>query len=160
MKPLAIILVGISGSTKSTWAETQAWKLRAGIVNMDNIREALCGNASDQSKNQQVFDEAIALWDRELAAGHNQIWDATSVKPRSRQKVIEIAKKHGAKVIGVYFKTDLVAAKLRNASRDRKVPNDIIDHQFTSLTAPSFEEGFDELQTMNVDSPDYKPCLL
>lgn len=155
-----IVTCGVSGSTKSTWAAAVAPTLNALIVNMDSIRLMLCGDASDQSKNQAVFEESILQVDTALAAGQSVIYDNVNKNARARRKVIEMAKKHGAKVIGVYFETDLMVAQLRNAARDRVVPSEIVAKQHRDLVPPSFDEGFDELMTMHPDNPSYKPCLL
>ena len=54
-KPKLFLMVGLSASGKSTIAKGLAEDYKAVIVSSDAIREEICGNVSDQSKNEEVF---------------------------------------------------------------------------------------------------------
>ncbi len=52
------VLIGIPGSGKSTWTNkllTGKHPTEVEVINMDDIRMRLTGNASDQSRNKDVF---------------------------------------------------------------------------------------------------------
>jgi len=49
MKPILSIMIGISGSGKSTFAEGLKTSLDAELVETDGIREELTGNAAVKS---------------------------------------------------------------------------------------------------------------
>lgn len=160
-QPLSLILtVGIVASGKSTWANIVAADHDMLVVNMDSIRADLCGDASDQSRNKEVYSKAEALVHEGLESGRSVIFDATSRTPKTRKHLIKIGKAYGARLIGVYFKADIVGCKIRNAARDRKVPDSVIDIHQATLVPPSTTEGLDEVQIANVDHESYTPVLL
>lgn len=145
-----ILMVGISGAGKSTHVE----KLRqsnpsALIISPDSIREELTGDASDQSKNYQVFKIAHARLD---TAMRNQIpmiiWDATCYNRKNRKEPIAIAKQHGYEVEVFFKKVPLETALKQNQMRQRHVPEDVIKRQFDGLEEPSQAEGIDKIVTI------------
>ena len=84
MKPILAVMVGISGSGKSTYAKGLKTalllenKLPSESVSTDDIRLEITGNAEDQTQNGRVFSVARARVAAALAAGKNCIIDATS----------------------------------------------------------------------------------
>ena len=85
MKPILAVLVGISGSGKSTYATGLQKSLKSELVQTDEIRVELCGNAEDQSKNGQVFAVARTRVSQFLSEGKNVIIDATSLNRKDRK---------------------------------------------------------------------------
>ena len=67
-KPLLTVMVGLSGSGKSTIARTELADENTVIVSSDAIREELCGTVEDQSKNVEVFklfhEKFAVIWRR------------------------------------------------------------------------------------------------
>ncbi len=160
MSQSLIITTGIAGSTKSTWAAEIASRHDYDIVNMDAIRGELTGDMCDQSRNDEVYKIATGKIYDSLESGRSVVFDATNRNVRARRHLIEIGKAHGARVVGVYFKTDVNHCLARINKRERKVPDHIVQQQFDNLVPPTIGEGFDELQTMHVDNPDYVPTLI
>lgn len=93
-----IVTLGISGSGKSRYAsqydETGSDFVR---VNMDTLRKLWTGDISDQSKNHQVADTAMAMVEYLLHMDKNVIWDATSTNAGTRNKLLKFAREQGAK---------------------------------------------------------------
>lgn len=145
MKPILAIMVGVSGSGKSTYADGLKTSLNATIVSTDDIRLELTGDATDQSKNDQVFATAFRRVDESLAIGKNTVIDATSVDRQSRKKWVQIGKKNGAEVRAYVLKTPIEVAKKRNLKRSRVVPDFVIDKQSKRLEIPTELEGFDKI---------------
>lgn len=139
---IVMVLIGAAGCGKSTYTEQFP---SYSVINQDTIRAELCGDASDQSKNGEVFKTAISRLHKELNAGNSVIWDNTSRNPKMRKLVVDIAKQHQAKLIAVFFKTPLEVCLERNSKRLRQVPPEIIKKQYTELVEPSFEEGFEQI---------------
>ena len=54
-KPILAVMVGISGSGKSTYANGLKTSLKAELVETDAVRVELTGNAEDQSQNGRVI---------------------------------------------------------------------------------------------------------
>lgn len=67
-KPILTVMVGLSGSGKSTIAKTELADENTVIVSSDAIREELCGAVEDQSKNVEVLSysmkEFAVIWRR------------------------------------------------------------------------------------------------
>lgn len=142
------VLIGPSGSGKSTWTKKNA---KAGdiVINMDTIRESICGDPSDQSKNQEVFKIAIKTLRDALSQGHSVIWDNTSRTPKSRREVLRIAEEFKIRKCAVLFTVPFDVCVKRNALRERKVPLDVIQRQFNDLTQPVADEGFEIIEFVN-----------
>lgn len=147
------ICVGIPGCGKSTWTEKQtahAWS--AHVINMDAIRFEVTGNHSDQSKNGIVYSKAMERLKVALVEGvKNVFWDNTSVAPKHRKPLVQLAKQFTYRVVAVYFDVPLNEAKERNSNRSRVVPVDVLDRMFNSLIPPSLDEGFDEIIKVNAN---------
>jgi predicted kinase len=141
------ICVGIPGCGKSTWTEKQtkdAWSSH--VINMDAIRFEVTGNHSDQSKNYIVHTKAVERLKVALAEGiKNVFWDNTTVAPKYRKPLIQLAKDFKYRVVAVFFEVPLDVAKARNSGRSRVVPVEVLDRMFNSLIPPSLNEGFDEI---------------
>jgi predicted kinase len=148
MKPILAVMVGISGSGKSTFANGLKTSLKAELVETDAIRVELTGNAEDQSQNARVFTIAKKRVNDYLSSGKNAIIDATSLSVRDRKEWIEIAKTNNAEVRAYFVDTPVDVAKRQNASRNRKVPEFVIDKQASRLQSPTKAEGFDSVTTI------------
>lgn len=117
-----IILVGIPASGKSTWAGRQS----AEVVSSDAIREELCGDVTDQSRNSEVF----ALFHERLADAlkydRTVIADSTGLDDFARARLRQIAQDKNAQ-IGLVYWDDLDTASMRNHNRERVVPALVMD---------------------------------
>ena len=145
MKPKLIVMVGISGSGKSTFANGLKTSLDATVVETDAIRLELTGNAEDQSQNGLVFGIAKRRVADLLRQGKNVVIDATSLSVKDRKDWVKIANDTGATAVAYAVKTDLATAKARNAARTRKVPEWVIEKQFAKFTVPTKSEGFESV---------------
>jgi predicted kinase len=148
MKSILAVMVGISGSGKSIFASGLKTSLKAELVETDAIRFELTGNAEDQIQNGRVFSVAKKRINDCLADGKNAIIDATSLSVRDRKEWIEIAKLNNAEVRAYFVDTPIDVAKRQNASRNRKVPEFVIDKQASKLQSPTKSEGFDSVTTI------------
>lgn len=84
-----ILLVGPSGAGKSTHA------LRMGytddqIVSTDAIRQTLCGDFQDQSKNNQVFKALHAIVKTRIENGLLTVVDATNLRNSDRMAIRDL----------------------------------------------------------------------
>lgn len=146
MENIFALMVGVSGSGKSTYVQKLKQEhVESTIICPDVIRGELSnGDESDQSKNGQVFQLAFSRLD--TAMKNNIpfiIWDATCYNIKNRKDPIRIAKFYGYKVVAYVKKVKLEVAKKQNQTRDRKVPDWVIDKQFGGWQEPSTSEGID-----------------
>ncbi|MHB0936176.1 MAG: AAA family ATPase [Armatimonadota bacterium] len=144
-----VVLVGIPGSGKTTYARQLIARCRAmRLVSPDIIRERLHpGYERGQAVHHQMNHRRIfAIAYREVAdaleAGLDVVFDATSLTRTARRKLLRLAEEFGAVPVAHYFAVALRLALARNAARQRRVPAGVIAHMLKILQPPSREEGF------------------
>lgn len=142
-----IMSIGVPGCGKSTFLKPLAEKLGMLYVNADEIREELTGDATNHTREDDVWHEVRS---RVVAgiAKNGAVVDATFTKLRDRRTLIELAKQAGAKEIKAYwFNIPLHVCLDRNQGRSRVVPEDIIEtmHRRLILNPPTLAEGFTEI---------------
>jgi predicted kinase len=144
-------LIGVPGSGKSTWVDTQNWALACAKVSTDKWVEIY---AKEVGKTySQVFADfmptAVDLMAKEAVAaremGRDIIWDQTSVNVKSRKKKFQMLPDY--EHIAVVFKTPEHTELMRRlASRPGKdIPDHVIASMIASFEMPSEEEGFTEI---------------
>jgi predicted kinase len=155
-KPAVIVAIGPPGCGKSTWWETGVANgsipTQSIRINMDTIRKEMTGSESDQSKNYAVSKVAEVKLRACLSERIPVIyWDNTCTKAKYRKDIINLAKSAGYKVIGVHFDVPIKVCLQRNASRTRKVPEDVIERMYASIqeNPPTKDEGFDDIIVIN-----------
>jgi predicted kinase len=139
VKRRIIVLVGLPGSGKSTWARKQDLP----VLSSDAMRLMLADDVTDQSIHRRVFAALRYLLRQRLAIGRPVTCiDATHTTVRERRQWIQIARKYGCRIEAVFFDVPPVVCKQRNVNRDRTVPDWVIDLMAARLVAPSRAEGF------------------
>lgn len=131
-------LVGIPASGKSTFAQTHK---DCEIISTDSIRKEILGSEENQEKGYLIFKIAYKRVQEALDKGLDIIFDATNVTTKTRKDILKFNAYH----IAVVFDTPLDICKQRNLTRDRHVPEEVIDRMFTKFTCPTLDEGFDEI---------------
>ena len=141
-----ICMSGPAGTGKSTMAEVLAKRYNAIIVSTDAIREELFGDAAIQDNPKEVFEIAYKRIEEGLRKTHKVIFDATNLSPKNRRDILEKAKVWN-KGFNICYRatTTEEIAKERNQQRNRQVPDDVIQKQFTKYVEPSYEEGWDAI---------------
>lgn len=143
------MLIGISGSGKSTFAERNfpLFGKSAFYVSTDAIRRTLLGGEEHQERGAEVFRFAYDSIRRWLKAGSNVIFDATSTTAKSRAKLMHEVSDIPCRKVAVFMNTPIITAKMRNAERKRQVPREVIDRQQAQLLADAQQipEIFDEI---------------
>lgn len=101
----------------------------------------------DQLPNRTRNDEDKLIM-RVCKRGLDLVIDAANIDKRKRAKYINYAKEYGYKVHAVFIDTSLDAARKRNASRERQVPDGMLKAYAEKIEYPSTDEGFDTVFTM------------
>lgn len=133
--PECVILVGLPGAGKSTFA-------RARFPDHDYIsKDAFPPAAKDKQARQDAALRAS------LGAGRAVLVDNTNVTRADRATVIRIAREFDARVVGYYFEVSTRDAVARNERREgrAKVPKVAIFTAAKRLEPPALDEGFDDL---------------
>lgn len=155
-----LMLVGIPGSGKSTWAaDFVASHPRHRLVSTDNLRAALYGDEAIQGDWRQIWQRVLTHWREAIEAiGRGAldgvIYDATNTRRKNRRGAIAAARSVGFTAITlVYFDLPLSLALERNQERSRQVPADVIAamHRQLQGAPPSVQEGCDRLLVLGPD---------
>lgn len=89
---LLTLMVGPSGAGKSTFLQPPviyAYAINAShIVSSDQIRQDLCGDFRDQSKNDEVFSTLHAIVKARVSNGLPTVVDATNIRRRDRLAIV------------------------------------------------------------------------
>ena len=134
-----IILMGISGSGKSTFARDYVSKNSGTrVINQDSIRRELTGNISDQSKNREVIAEAKRRLDECLSNKESVIWDNTSLNLKYLNEIY--LKTPEDYTVDIYYTErsfypmECIASiheEIENGVDRSKVPDHIVEKQYT-----------------------------
>ena len=149
--PKCYQLIGVPGSGKSTWVDSQIWSLTCVCVSTDKWVEVY---AKEVGKTySEVFTDfmptAVDLMAKEVVAareaGRDIIWDQTSTTLASRARKFNMLPDY--EHIAVVFKTpELDVLKERLASRPGKeIPWDVVQYMITNWEEPTIEEGFTQI---------------
>ena len=133
-----IIFVGMQGAGKSTHyaAHFTATHLHVSKDLMKNVRDR------DATQRRMIEDA--------LAAGRSVVVDNTNPTSIVRAPLIELGRRHGARVIACYFETAAKEAVARNRLREGKarVPDVVIYVTARKIIPPTLDEGFDEVRVI------------
>lgn len=151
-KPTLTVLVGLSGSGKSTIA-TQLAKDNHNtvIVSSDAIREELTGNYEDQEHNEEVFKIFHNRIRKNLENKKNVIADATNITMKSRRAIMQKINCLDVHKVCYIIAKPFEQCKMDNKNREHPVPDEVLDKQIRRFQIPFMEEGFDLIRTKVFD---------
>ncbi|HZS47952.1 MAG TPA: AAA family ATPase [Blastocatellia bacterium] len=147
-RPTLYLTVGIPGSGKTSWIEKNLPDIKR--ISMDRMRRELLGDETDQSQNERIFDLCQKELRETLKAGQSAVFDATSHTQKSRRMPLSAARDFFAWIKIIYFDVPIEVALLRNASRERRVPEEVIRQFYEELEDPEVYEGT-EIEVVSID---------
>ena len=88
-----------------------------------------------------------------LKAGKSVVVDNTNPSAEVRRPLIELGRRHGARIVGYFFEVDVKTALVRNRLREGKgrVPDVALFVTKKKLAPPSYDEGFDEIHVIDTN---------
>lgn len=163
-RPSLILLVGIPGSGKSTYAKSYIPDCPKQVIHLssDSIRAELYGDESIQGNPADVFSLMQKRAVEALNNGNDVIYDATNITRKDRGGIIGICPKF-AKIECHIIWAPIEECIKRDASRDRTVGKAVIDRMLKKFQAPYYDEGIEEIKVIfpdNFNSHSYTNFLL
>ena len=123
-----VLMIGVALSGKTTYRKANFSHTAVALSYFDNNRK----------KEMDHIEEL-------LKEGKSVLVDDTNLSTNIRKQHIDLAKKHHAKVRGVFMNTSRAILEKRQKSRRDPFPLTVIYKQLKELDTPTIEEGFDEL---------------
>ena len=145
-RPKMIMMCGLVGSGKSYKAKELAEQCDANIHSSDDIREELSGDINNQDINELVFKTLHNRIKEDLQNGKNCIYDATNISYKRRMSFLESLNKIPCEKICVLMATPYEQCLKNNASRDRVVPEGVIERMYRTFDVPWYYEGWDDIR--------------
>ena len=137
-----VVLVGLPGSGKSSYAERMAGT----ALSSDAIRKLLADDEAIQTIHERVFQTLRYLLLQRLELGRPVTYiDATNLTPEERRPYIAIGRSYGCELEAVFFDVPLEVCRERNRARQRVVPEEVLTAMAARLDPPSEAEGFDRV---------------
>ena len=102
-----------------------------------------------QSKNVEIFGWQEREVRKAMKARQSVILDATNPTFKLRKTLLRIAREYGALVSAIYWDIPLKTLLERNANRDKRVPDNVVEKFYKALEYPHPLE-FDQLTIRNI----------
>ena len=145
-RPTLILLVGIPGSGKTTYAKEYVNShLNTIHLSSDSIRAELYGNESIQGNPADVFSLMQKRAIEALNDGIDVIYDSTGITRKDREGIINVCPKF-AKIEAHIIWAPIELCITRDATRERTVGKEVIDRMLKRFQAPYYDEGIDEIK--------------
>ncbi|RSD13327.1 polynucleotide kinase-phosphatase [Amycolatopsis eburnea] len=149
-----VVLVGASGSGKSTFARTHFAPTQ--VLSSDFFRGLVADDENDQAASPAAFDALHYVAGKRLAAGRTTVIDATNVQRASRASLVKLAKEHDVLPVAIVLDLPLAVCVARNASRpDRDFGDHVVRRQRGELqrSLKSLErEGFRRVHVLRSEA--------
>lgn len=127
-----VVLVGVSGSGKSTFARKHF--LGTEVISSDFCRGLVADDENDQAATKDAFDVLHYIAGKRLAAGRLTVIDATNVQPEARKQLVALAREHDVLPVAIVLDPPERVCLERNAQRaDRQFGPQVIARQRQQL---------------------------
>jgi predicted kinase len=124
-KPFLMMFYGFPGSGKTYFGRQFAEEYQAAHIQADRIRNELFEKPRyDQQENNVVAQLMDYMAEEFLSAGVSVIYDTNAMRNVQRKALREMAKRHDATTILMWFQIDIESAFARNIKRDRRRADD------------------------------------
>lgn len=140
-----ILLCGVPGSGKSTYAQKWVEENSGLHLSSDAIRKELYGDESTQGNPHEVFSLMQKRAVEALNNGSNVVYDATNVTRKDRATIISLCPKF-VKIECHIIWASIEACIERDAARERTVGQAVIDKMLKKFQPPYYDEGIDDIR--------------
>ncbi|MET3860766.1 protein phosphatase [Dietzia sp. 2505] len=123
-----VLLIGVSGSGKSTFAATHFAPTE--VISSDDCRAMVCDDPNAQDATADAFAVLEFIAGKRLARGLLTVIDATNVQPAARKSLLALAKEHDVLAAAIVLDLPTAVAVERNEARaDRDFGARVIKRQ-------------------------------
>ena len=129
--PALIVLVGPSGSGKSSWAAERY--LAGEIVSSDQLRGVVGSGEHDLDASADAFALLGHIVTARARRGLTVVVDTLGLDPVRRLEYLAVARRHGLPAAAVVFGTSAACCRDRNRARDVPVPAAVLTAQLRRM---------------------------
>ncbi len=127
-----VVLVGVTGSGKSTFARTHFRPTE--VLSSDACRGMVADDENDQAATPAAFEVLNFIAARRLAGGRLTVVDATNVQPDARKQLVALAREHDVLPVAIVLDLPESVCLERNAANlARGYPAQVIRRQHDQL---------------------------
>jgi predicted kinase len=150
-----LVLAGPAGSGKSTFARKRFAPTL--VVSSDYCRALVCDDENNQRVNRDAFDLFYYIIHKRMFQGRFTVADSTALQPEARQRLLDLAHRHGYLTCLLIFNVPEETSRTRNQQRERKVEEQVHSYhagllQQTLKDAPN--EGWNRLYVLTPEQID------
>ena len=141
--PCLVVLVGVAGAGKSTWAGQ--WFPPPAIVAPDDLRAVVGRHRHDLQATKDALEVLDLMVSRRLGRGLLTVVDSTALDASVRARYRALAASAGVPCHAVIVDTPERDARARNRQRPEAVPSSVVTSQLRALAAAGTaiaDEGF------------------
>src|SRR4051812_39067399 len=131
--PCLLVLVGVAGAGKSTWA--RRWFEPAAIVSADDLRAVVGRHRHDLRATKDATEVLELIVTKRLRRGLLTVIDSTALDPAVRSRYRALADAAGVACHAVVVDTPERETRARNRSRPDAVPSAVVTSQLKALPA-------------------------
>lgn len=151
-----VVLVGVSGSGKSTFARTHFKPTE--VVSSDFCRGLVADDENDQAATRDAFDVLHYIVGTRLRRGLLTVVDATNVQPAARASLVKLARSHDVLVDALVLDVSEAVAVERNKQRpDRDFGSHVVARQHRDLRRSMRRLGKEGFRRVHVLTPEQIP---
>ncbi|MEO8098985.1 MAG: AAA family ATPase [Acidobacteriota bacterium] len=140
-RPSLVLLIGIAGSGKSTFAHKYFRPTE--IVSSDACRALVCDDENDQTATKAAFELLHLIVTKRLAAGKLTVVDATNLQARFRAPLLQLARQAGVPAVAIVLNVPESVALSQNLGRTNRV----VDLQVIRQQTEDLRKSLAELPT-------------
>lgn len=137
-----ILVMGLSGSGKSYWANNLAEGTDTIILSSDALRKEFYGDERIQDNPAFIFEQMRIRTLKALKEGRDVVYDATNLSSKRRKALLKQLPKDVYKVCYCVI-TPLDKCIENDTKRERHVSESVIMRQLEQFEAPWYDEGWD-----------------
>jgi predicted kinase len=131
-EPALVVLVGISGSGKSTFARRHFSPTQ--VLSSDAFRAMVADNENSMAATDDAFEILHLIAGKRLRAGRLTVVDATNVQLHAQAEFVRIARTHGVPPIAIVLDVPVPVCWERTQARtDRTISRRVLAEQHRDL---------------------------
>ena len=139
-----VVLIGAAASGKSSWA--RAHFVGNEVVSTDAMRALVGEGEGDQRANRDMFTIFDAVIEARVRRRLTTVIDSTALEADRRAHYVALGQRFGVPVVAIVLRATAQTCVVRNAQRQRQVPQLVIRKQVAAVAALPSEvlrkEGF------------------